>query len=190
MTSLARRLLEPPNLLSLVRIPLSVVPWFFPDDRVVFAVILALGGITDGLDGTVARWMAKRRGEEIADAGGMGAWMDPLCDKIFAVVVVGAALYGFKPPLWIVPVLLLRDIAIGLLFVPFRLVLKDKIKDFDFRATRSGKNTTVLQYAAVLAIIFYEPAVIPLTVATGLVGTWATISIARRAWKHHRATAR
>jgi phosphatidylglycerophosphate synthase len=174
--------------MSLVRIPLGAALFLAPDDRVFFAIILALSGISDAADGWLARRRAKARGEGRADSGGIGAWLDPLCDKLFAVLAVVAAVIAYAPPLWFLPVMLLRDIVLALLFVPFRLRYRERTKGFDYRAARSGKNTTVLQYAALLALIFWTPAAVPLAIASGVQGVFAVVVIARRGLAHVAGT--
>src|SRR5437868_334500 len=77
-----RDLFRPPNLLSLTRVPLALAVWAAPRRRAWVGALLALAGITDVLDGAVARWM-RARGRDVGDPR-VGEWLDPACDKIFA----------------------------------------------------------------------------------------------------------
>ena len=62
------------NLLSLIRIPLGVT-FLAVDDPLLLAVIVAVGALTDLLDGFIAR-VTDTRTE-------IGALLDPFCDRIF-----------------------------------------------------------------------------------------------------------
>lgn len=127
---------------------------------------MALAGISDVLDGALARRARRREGREHErDAG---AWLDPLCDKIFVVSALLAVAAEFRPPLWTLPLVAAREIAQVPLLGYLRL--RGVVRAFDFRAAVVGKLATVLQFAAVAAILFRHPSAPPLAVAAGIAG--------------------
>jgi phosphatidylglycerophosphate synthase len=179
---LARRLAEIPNLLSLVRIPLGVLVWYAPHDRWFLAALLAVAGLTDMLDGFVARRMARHRGDDIANTGNMGAWLDPLCDKLFVLAVVVAIVITHRPHPLIIAGVMLRDVLQSLLLLAFALRYgRAQARKLDYRAVPAGKATTVLQFAAVLSIAFWPVATAPLAVLCAIAGALAIVLLARRA---------
>lgn len=100
-----------PNALSLLRligVPvfLWLVVWVHAD-LWAFA-LLVLAGITDWLDGAIARWTGQ--------FSKLGTLLDPLADRLYiAATVIGLAVRSFIP-WWLVIVLALRDIVLlGLL---------------------------------------------------------------------------
>lgn len=104
-----------PNLLSILRIllvPLFV--WLLVSERA-FAlclVILVVSGLTDWLDGKIARfWGLQSR---------LGAMLDPVADRLFiAVVPVTFAIVGVLP-WWVVGLLLCRDVVLAPTLVVYR----------------------------------------------------------------------
>ncbi len=117
-----RELLQLPNLLSLSRIPLAAAAGYFlwRDDGVstlIATILLVVAGITDGLDGYAAR----RRGE-ISD---LGIALDPVADKIFAVILVFCLILFRDFPIWLASVVVGRDLLIligGLLLIDSKKV--------------------------------------------------------------------
>jgi phosphatidylglycerophosphate synthase len=127
---------------------------------------MALAGLTDVLDGALARRGRRKAGRERErDAG---AWLDPLCDKIFVVSALLAVAVAFRPPLWLLPLVAARELAQVPLLGYLRL--RGVVRAFDFRAAVVGKLGTVLQFAAVAAILFRHPSQVPLAVAAGAAG--------------------
>src|SRR5262245_56672760 len=98
----ARELAIPPNLLSLARLPLAALFPLVADRLAPALAILFAAGVTDVLDG----WLARRSGMVTTT----GAIVDPLADKVFALAVVGTLLAQGRLPLWGVPALLAREI--------------------------------------------------------------------------------
>jgi len=98
-----------PNALSLLRVALLVpvlVSLYGDGDGVstTTLVLLALAGLTDILDGLLAR--------NLGQASRLGRIFDPVCDKIFiGGVVVGLVLWRDFPA-WLLTAQLLRDVAI------------------------------------------------------------------------------
>src|SRR5262245_60623039 len=136
--SSARQLLSLPNLLSLSRIPLGGLFWTAlargPEHAVEPFAVLALAGVTDVLDGYGAR---RRHG---SNPPGMGAWLDPICDKLFVGSVLAALYVQRRVPLTLMALVLTRE----LLQLPMALVYRasDHLRRwlrYDFRASVLGK---------------------------------------------------
>lgn len=104
-----KELFQPPNLMSLSRIPLGVLVVFYlwrdePTSTVIAALLLILTGITDGLDG----YLARRSGKVNA----LGIALDPIADKIFALVVTIGLILFREFPLWLAAIIVGRDLLI------------------------------------------------------------------------------
>src|SRR5712672_4872783 len=95
-----------PNLITLARIILvPVVVWAIASNQMLFAFLLfAAAGVSDAVDG----FLAKRFGM----ASELGAYLDPLADKVLIVsIYVSLGITGVIP-LWIVILVVSRDIMI------------------------------------------------------------------------------
>lgn len=95
-----------PNLLSLSRVASApVLGTFIVQEMWGPALsLMVLAGITDWLDG----FLARRMGHKTA----LGSYLDPLGDKVLVASVVGALGYKGLLPLWLVVVVLSRDIVL------------------------------------------------------------------------------
>ncbi len=98
-----------PNLLSLVRILLIPVVAYFlaqpgEESTVVCVILLALAGLTDFLDGLLARKMNL--------TSRLGLIIDPLADKLMAVAVVLLLIPTRGMPVWLGAAIIGRDLLI------------------------------------------------------------------------------
>lgn len=107
------RVLTIPNLLSVVRIVLlPVFLWLVlvPEADVLALLVLVVSGVTDYLDGKLAR--------RLNQTSKIGAILDPVADRLYILaVVVGLALRDIIP-WWLAVMLPLRDVFLFSL-VPF-----------------------------------------------------------------------
>jgi len=170
----AEELLLPPNLMSSLRLPLAALFPFAAASKGGAVAVLALAGLSDVLDGTLAR----RSGHATAT----GAVLDPIADKAFALSVVGTLLAQGKLPRWAVPALLAREILEAPLL--FWVLLGDhgaaEVRRSEVRANGPGKLATVVQFAAVMAAI-EAPVLLPVALAAAAVtGTLAGVAYWRR----------
>jgi phosphatidylglycerophosphate synthase len=84
------------NALTLARAPLAALIWVAPREPGWLLGIIALAGLSDVLDGRLARAARRRRlarGQDpgnIEAAEAIGAWLDPLLDKLFVLSVLVA----------------------------------------------------------------------------------------------------
>ena len=124
-----------PNLLTILRVLLTpVLVIFLLQDRLIAAlVVFIVAGITDGLDGLIARlYRQKSR---------LGAFLDPLADKLLLATTYVLLAVKNLVPSWLTVIILSRDVLIVLgVFVLFMQDLPVEI-----RPTIASKLTTCSQ---------------------------------------------
>ena len=106
------------------------------------ALVFAVAAVTDGLDG----WVARRHGMQSR----LGAFLDPLADKILLTASFVTLTWLKVLPFWITAVVLSRDalLALGTLLIH---MVGARIYP---RPTWFGKGATVLQILVVLGGVF------------------------------------
>jgi len=134
-----------PNLLTVVRILLTpVIVMAFINQQVGLALItFAVAGVTDALDGILAR-VLKQRTE-------LGAMLDPLADKV--LIVASFMCLGILDwaPSWLVVIVISRDLLIvgGLMLVNLWGVdMRSQIKP-----TFASKTNTTVQISFILLVL-------------------------------------
>lgn len=138
-----------PNLLTLLRIllvPVVVVALLeeTPNGDALAAVVFAIAALTDGLDGYIAR----SRGSVTT----FGKLMDPLADKLLVTAALVALVALDRLAAWVAMVIIARELAVSGL----RMVAAEQ--GAVIPASWLGKLKTLLQVAAVFALIAFEPA--------------------------------
>ncbi|MFQ5556635.1 MAG: CDP-alcohol phosphatidyltransferase family protein [Acidimicrobiales bacterium] len=103
------RILTVPNLISLAR--LLAVPWFLwllfaQDDRFGAALVFAVVGATDWVDG----WWA-RRFESVSE---LGKLLDPVADRVVLIVGVLAVAIDGAVPVWLAVLTLARELLVAI----------------------------------------------------------------------------
>ena len=137
-----------PNLLSLFRIVLlPFILWYYLTDSSLYIVfgLLTLSWITDVLDGFVAR-----RFNMISE---LGKILDPLADKVTQVCILIALGVKECVPLFIVLIILTKE----LLMLIGAIFLKKVLKDNIIPANYWGKSATGAFYLSATLIIFEIP---------------------------------
>jgi cardiolipin synthase (CMP-forming) len=178
-----RELLLLPNVMSFLRLPLAALFPLAARSKGATLTVLALAGLTDVLDG----FLARERGEVTAT----GAVLDPIADKVFALSVVTTLVAQGKLPRWGIPALLAREILEApLLFWVLVRSPESRAQDAgeDARAEGAGvrssnvpgKVATVAQFAAVMAALELPAALPPALVLAAVTGTAAGILYWRR----------
>ena len=164
------------NVLTLSRVPFGIAFWFVIHRPIWALAVMIVGGATDLVDGAVAR----RSGQ--AGRNGLGAWLDPVCDKFFVLSMVAALLPVWRPEPWIVVAIVAREIVVVPLALAYRLLpgVRQRIS-YDFRAGRPGKLATLAQFAALTAILFGSGVLPWLAALAGIVGLAAAGDYIRRA---------
>jgi len=171
------------HLLTLARIPLAIAFWLVASRPVWAAAVIGLAAATDLVDGGVAR-RARRHGGGRVRWAGAGAWLDPLCDKTFAIVVLVALAVKRDVDVGLLLLIGTRELVLVPLALVYRLTPLHARFHLDFRAAPAGKAATVAQFIAIGALILEVPGAPLLAVAAAIAGLYAAgryLARARRA---------
>lgn len=106
---LAERVVTLPNVLSVLRllgVPLFLWLLLGPRADLWALVVLAASGLTDWLDGKLARWLDQ--------ASRLGALLDPAADRLYIVATLVAFVLRGIVPWWLAVVLIGKDVVVGL----------------------------------------------------------------------------
>jgi len=138
-----------PNGLTLLRIlavPVVVVALLgeTPNGDTLAAAVFALAAATDGLDG----YFARSRGSITT----FGKLMDPIADKLLIVAALVSLVSLDRLDAWVAMVIIAREFAVTVM----RVVAVER--GVVIAASWLGKAKTVLQIAAVIALIATNPA--------------------------------
>jgi CDP-diacylglycerol---glycerol-3-phosphate 3-phosphatidyltransferase len=138
-----------PNVLTVARIiavPVIVVALLdeTPNGDVIAAIVFALAAITDGLDG----YLARSRDAVTT----FGKLMDPIADKLLIVAALISLVSLGRLAAWVAMVIIAREFAV----TGLRAVAAER--GVVIAASWLGKLKTILQVAAVFALIIWEPA--------------------------------
>ena len=150
-----------PNILSASRLVFAAV-FVAVDSSATRLGLLGLAGLTDVLDGALAR--------RVNAATRWGALVDPISDRFFALAAIATLLFE---GLLSVPhyfALITRDLATAVGFLVARAV--PSLRLATFKARWSGKAVTVLQFAAVAGALAWPASLavlIPLVLVASLV---------------------
>ena len=121
---------------------------FFWEALLVFAV----GGLTDFLDGFVARWMNQQTA--------LGAYLDPVADKLLVITsfIMLGSIGGI--PAWLVIVVVIRDVLLVLGYAIIFFLVEERLQ---VRPTMVGKWSTTFQLLtlAIALITLDQPKLLP-----------------------------
>lgn len=105
--AVSRRIATLPNLVSVLR--LGAIPLFlwlvWRGDDLIGLIVLVVAVSTDFVDGALAR--------RLGQVSVLGQLLDPLADRLFIAAVVVALTFRDVVPLWVVLVVLGRDVLLG-----------------------------------------------------------------------------
>ncbi|MEO8828620.1 CDP-alcohol phosphatidyltransferase family protein [Lapillicoccus sp.] len=148
------RVLTIPNALSALRlVGVPVFLWLLFSDQLFWSfVVLALSGLTDYLDGKIAR--------RFAMVSRVGQLLDPLADRLYVLTTIVALALRDVIPLWFLILLLARDAFMAILI----LLLK--------RVGQTGLPVHFVGKAATFNLLYAFP-VLLLADVDGWVGTIA-----------------
>lgn len=161
-----------PNLLTGIRFLLIPVFFLFyysdiPNNVTIATFVFILAGITDILDGYIARNfnMVTR----------WGIVFDPLADKLMLLSVLFALTHSGHLPLWVIVVVAGKEAFMGL----GAILLYFKRDKTVIEANKTGKMATVLFYLSIVALVFELPfSFLLITIAVCV----TIIAFARYAW--------
>jgi len=171
------------NQLTLLR--LSLVPAFvilILYGRLGWAlVVFVAAGITDGLDGLIARWTNQRTE--------LGAFLDPMADKLLLVsafVVLSLPNIGLtnRIPVWLTVLIISRDVGIVVTVAIVSLALGPRT----FRPTVYGKVATAVYIVTSAVVLFFNYLERPSVLVD--VGIWASLAITLISGLHYTAHVR
>ena len=152
------KILTIPNFLSLIRIlliPLFVWLYLGEENVPATAVVLVLSGLTDALDGFIARHY-----HMVSD---FGKALDPFADKLTQFAMLCCLVIRFPRMLWLIIVLCVKEILVA----SSQLVVIRKT-ELVLGAEWHGKITTILLYAVMILHLLWLD--IPATLSWSLVG--------------------
>ena len=166
-----------PNLLTMLRLfilPFLVITILDGHWGVAFA-LLWLAGVSDGLDGLLARWLQQRTT--------LGQYLDPIADKLLLSTLFIVLTHVGLIPRYVTVLVFSRDL--GILLIATLLFATHTLRDF--RPSLLGKVNTVVQILGVLTVMTCQ--VIPRAGLTQLkslllwtIAVMAPVSAAEYAW--------
>ncbi len=146
-----------PNMLSFARV--LMIPWFVwvylsKQNSNGAAMILLLSGITDTIDGMIAR--------RFNMVSNLGKALDPLADKLTQIAMMACLVFRFEH-MWLV----LGALCVKELFVLVSSLMAIHRTDEVLPADWHGKMTTTTLYAAMIAHLLFPG--MPQTLSDGLI---------------------
>jgi cardiolipin synthase len=159
------RLWTVPNALSVLR--LAGVPLFLwlllgPQEDGWAIVVFVVSGITDWLDGKIARWLNQM--------SKFGAMLDPLADRLYTLAAMIALVLREILPLWVVLLVIARDLAV--------LVCLPLLR----RAGYGPPEVLYLGKGATFVLLYAFPFLLLAQMDTALAGVAKPIAYAFTAW--------
>lgn len=172
-----------PNYITILRLLLvPLVIWAMLDGRELTALLgFVAAGISDGVDGFIARrWNMKSE---------LGAYLDPVADKLLLVSVFLVLAYQDLLPLWLVAMVVFRD---GLIVsaVMLSAVMDNPVAMRPLFVSKANTAAQITLAALVLAALgFGWDAKLPVQLMTGLVALLTAASTAAYlvTWLKHMA---
>jgi cardiolipin synthase len=175
-----------PNLLTLLRICLApfLVGTILEGRFALSFVLFIVAGLTDALDGALARWLKQR--------SMLGQYLDPVADKLLLSAIFLVLMHKGLIPIMVTVLVFGRDV--GILLVA--AILYAAVGRREFQPSIFGKANTTAQVCAVAAVLLHQltnahwvvvsrtlalDATIVLTVVSGLHYAWA---VSRRGSGH------
>jgi cardiolipin synthase (CMP-forming) len=112
-------------------------------------VVFAIAGLTDMLDGLIARWSGQQ--------SSLGAWLDPMADKLLGVstfIVLTVPGLGLTNPLpiWLTVTIITRDVVIVATVAIVNLAVGRRT----FRPSIFGKIATATYMVTVVVAMFFN----------------------------------
>lgn len=164
------------------RVPLAGALWLVPREVPYVLAVLAAAALTDVLDGWTARRRQRRLGR--GETSGFGGWLDPACDKMFVVSVLGLAYVALRPPFVMVLLIATREI-VQLPLLAIWAVSSWVRRRFvpDLHARPWGKAATVGQFCAMAALFLQLEGQWGFAAVAALLGIAAPLDYLRDAYE-------
>jgi cardiolipin synthase len=166
-----------PNLLTMLRLfvlPFLVIEILDGHWKLAF-VLLWIAGVSDGLDGLLARWLKQKTT--------LGLYLDPIADKLLMSTLFLVLMHVGVIPRYVTVLVFSRDL--GILLIATLLFVTGTLRDF--RPSLLGKANTVVQILGLLTVMTCQVVNAPHLVALkGLlleaIAVLAPVSAAEYAW--------
>lgn len=158
------------NLISLSRLAMAAAFVHYADNPVIAVGILSAAGISDWMDG----WLARKLGK----TSRFGALLDPICDRLFILPVLATLVLVHDLPPWQLAVLVTRDVTNSLGAGILWLLRREEVPKL--RARISGKVVTSLQFWSVVHIVLGLPYFTVSFTAVALATAWALVDYGRQ----------
>jgi cardiolipin synthase (CMP-forming) len=112
-------------------------------------VVFATAGLTDALDGLIARWSGQRTS--------LGAWLDPMADKLllvttFVVLTIPGLGLSNRLPVWLTVLIISRDVVIVVTVAIVNLAIGPRT----FRPSIYGKVATATYIVTAVVAMFFN----------------------------------
>lgn len=138
-----------PNLITSLRFLLIPVFMYFFFSTIhygleIAAAIFLLSGLSDTLDGYIAR--------KYNQVTKLGMVLDPLADKLMLITVLVSVTLSNNIPIWIISIVTFKEIL--MMIGAFSLLKENNIV---VPANIFGKLSTLLAYIAIIAVLFELP---------------------------------
>jgi cardiolipin synthase (CMP-forming) len=136
------------TLLRMLLIPIFVILVLYGEAGWAL-VVFVVAGITDGLDGLIARLSNQRTS--------LGAWLDPMADKLllvttFIVLSLPAAGFVNRIPIWLTVLVITRDVGIVVTVTVVNLAVGPRT----FSPSVYGKVATATYILTVTLVLFFN----------------------------------
>ena len=153
-----------PNLLTTFRIsllPIFVAMFYYPSEYkyLTTTLIFSIAAITDWLDGYLAR--------KLGQTSHIGAFLDPVADKLIVVVALVLLTESFHSLLMSIPtaIIICREIVISAL----REWMANCGKSATVAVSYLGKIKTTMQMTAIILLLFQAPQLADKTIFLGYI---------------------
>ncbi len=179
-----------PNLLTLFRIlliPVFVVVFYLPIELSYFfsALIFSVAGLTDWLDGYMAR--------KLDQSTPLGAFLDPVADKLMIAIALALLIERYDSPIFTLPAVVIigREIVISAL----REWMAEIGKRTSVAVSMVGKVKTTFQILAIIGLLLSSPNAPPLIYGSSMallyiaavLTLWSMLIYLKAAWPDLRS---
>lgn len=155
-------------------LPFLVIAILDGDYRLAFSLFV-LAGITDALDGLLARWLSQKTT--------LGQYLDPIADKLLLSTLFLVLTHTGLIPRYVTVLVFSRDL--GILLISMLLFATGTLRNF--RPSLLGKFNTLVQIFGLIAVLLEQLWPVPWLIAftaglLRLIAVLAPVSAAQYAW--------
>jgi len=168
-----QHLLNIPNILTLARIIMTpiIVYMVLSNQPWLALALMVIAGITDMLDGAIARYFNMRTT--------VGAYLDPLADKIMLISLFVTLFIVGQVPLFVFLAIIFRDLIIILGAITYEIVTRQ----LTMQPSLISKATTFIQIIYVALLLLNMAIVIPVILLQ--ITLWLTFSLTCASGLHY-----